>query len=183
MTQTRLRRTMPPMMKILRCRRALMVALSCLILASCATPAFKDVTNVVGIMPSDVQQSSDRSTGAEVVWGGRIISVENREQTTEIEVIAYPLDRDQQPMTDASTVGRFILVLPGFVEPFDYPAGRHLSAHGVVSGTRSGHVDEHDYLFPLLRASEVTVWPWGFMFDKKPRVSVGVGVGVGVHIH
>ncbi|HET9033890.1 MAG TPA: Slp family lipoprotein, partial [Dokdonella sp.] len=68
--------------------------------------------------------------------------------------------------------------LPGFVEPLDYPVGRHLSALGVVSGTRAGQVDQHDYLFPLVRAREVTVWPWGFMFDKKPRVQIGVGVRV-----
>lgn len=166
------------MKKSLRCPSALIVALSCLTLASCATPAFKDVTHVVALVPSDVQQSAARSTGAEVVWGGRIISVENRETTTDVEVIAYPLDRDQQPIADAPTVGRFILVLPGFVEPFDYPVGRHLSVHGFVSGLRSGHVEEHDYVFPLLRASEVTVWPWGFMFDKKPRVSLGVGIRI-----
>lgn len=170
--------TIAPMLKNRHCIRILSSAILCLVVAACATPAFKDVANVVWITPSDVQQSADRNVGAEVVWGGRIISVENRESTTEVEVIAYPLDHDQQPMPDAPTVGRFILVLPGFVEPFDYPAGRHLSVHGVVAGTRSGHVDEHDYLFPLLRASEVTVWPWGFMFDKKPRVSLGVGVRI-----
>lgn len=166
------------MMTNQRFSHALMVALFCLTLSSCATPAFKDVAKVVAIVPSDVQQSSDRSIGAEVVWGGRIIAVENLEKTTEVEVIAYPLDRDQQPMPDASTIGRFILVLPGFVEPFDYPVGRHLSVHGVVLGTRSGLVDAHEYLFPLLHANEVTVWPWGFMFNKKPRVSLGIGVRI-----
>jgi outer membrane lipoprotein len=155
---------------------SLMLALTCLALASCATPAFRDVGSAIAIDPSDVQQSGDRYNGAEVVWGGRIISVENREQTTDVEVVAYPLDRDQQPMPDLPTVGRFILVLPGFVEPFDYPVGRHLSVHGIVAGTQVGRVDAHDYLYPLLRAREVTVWPWGFMFDKKPRVSVGVRI-------
>jgi outer membrane lipoprotein len=156
----------------------LVLALNCLVLASCATPAFKDVDAAIAIMPSDVQQSAERYNGAEVVWGGRIIAVENRERTTDVEIVAYPLDQDQHPMPDAPTVGRFILVLPGFVEPYDYPVGRHLSVHGIVAGTRVGHVDAHDYLYPLLRAREVTVWPWGFMFDKKPRVSVGVGVRI-----
>ena len=178
MTPMSWRRTMPTMKKHFRCPCALIVALSWLTLASCATPAFKDVTNVVALLPTDVQQSADRSNGAEVVWGGRIISMENRETTTEVEVIAYPLDRDQQPIPEAPTVGRFILVLPGFVAPFGYPVGRHLSVRGVISGTRSGHVEEHEYVFPLLLASEVTVWPWGFMFDKKPRVSLGVGVRI-----
>lgn len=166
------------MISMRRYRRAFMLGLVCSALIACATPAFKDASNPVAILPSDVQQSADRYTGSEVIWGGRIISVANREQTTEIEVIGYPLDRDQQPMPDAPTVGRFIIVLPGFVESLNYPAGRHLSVAGMVSGTRLGHVDQHEYLYPLLRAREVNVWPWGFMFDKRPRVSIGVGVRI-----
>ena len=130
---------------------------------------------------SDVQQNPETYRGAEVVWGGRIVAVENRPDTTEVEVVAYPLDRDQQPMPEAPAQGRFLLVLPGFVEPFDYPAGRHLTVHGVLAGTRVGHVQEHAYLFPLVRARAVNVWPWGFIFDKKPRVSIGVGIGARIH--
>lgn len=158
--------------------RTTVLAMACAITAACATPVFNDTGNLSAVVASDVQQSPDRYAGTEVIWGGRIIKVENREQTTEVEIVAYPLDRDQQPQPDSPTVGRFMLVLPGFVEPFDYPAGRHLSVRGVIDGARLGHVDEHDYLYPLLRAKEVTVWPWGFMFDKRPRVSVGVGVRI-----
>lgn len=158
--------------------RAWVPLLASVILGACATPAFRNVDNVVAIAPSDVQQAPDLHVAAEVVWGGRILGVGNRENTTEVEVIGYPLDRDQQPLTELSTVGRFILILPGFVEPLDYPVGRHLSVLGVVSGTRAGQVDQHDYLFPLLQAREVTVWPWGFMLDKKPRVHIGVGVRI-----
>ena len=172
---------MASMIMTRRCRRALALVLTCGMLMACATPAFKDAGNPVALVPNDVQQSADRYTGSEVVWGGRIIAVANREQTTEVDVIGYPLDRDQQPMPDAPTVGRFIMVLPGFVEPLDYPVGRHLSVAGIVSGTRPGHVDEHEYLYPLLRAREVKVWPWGFMFDKKPRIGIGIGIGVRIH--
>ncbi len=178
MTHTKIRNLLPLVKKFRHGICTIMLALASLILSACATPAFRNVGNVVGIVPSDVQQSPNRDIGAEVVWGGRILAIENREQRTEVEVIAYPLDRDQQPLSEASTVGRFILILPGFAEPLDYPVGRHLSVHGIVSGTRQGQVDQHAYVFPLLRAREVTVWPWGFMLDKKPRVHIGVGVQI-----
>lgn len=178
MTGMKMEQTIPLTMTFRQYRRTLMLVLASVILSACATPAFKNVSSAVAVVPSDVQQSPDRDIGAEVVWGGRILAIENREQSTEVEVIAYPLDRDQQPLPEASTVGRFILILPGFAEPLDYPVGRHLSVHGIVSGTRQGQVDQHDYLFPLLRAREVTVWPWGFMLDKKPRVHIGVGVQI-----
>lgn len=172
------RRTISSMMTSRPAYRPILISLACLVLSACAAPAFKNLGNVDAILPIDVQQSPDRTIGAEVVWGGRIVGVKNEETSTEVEIVGYPLDRDQQPVPDAPTVGRFILVLPGFVEPFDYPAGRHLSVHGRVSGARMGYLEEHDYLFPLLRAQEVTVWPWGFMLDKKPQVSIGVGVRI-----
>lgn len=157
---------------------ALPALLLCVLLSSCATPVFRDVDNVVRVTPADVQQQPEGFRGAEVVWGGRIVAVENREDTTEVEVVAYPLDRDQQPSPEQPTEGRFLLVLPGFVEPFDYPHGRHLTVHGVLAGTRVGRVQEHEYLYPLVRARAVHVWPWGFIFDKKPRVSIGIGARI-----
>jgi outer membrane lipoprotein len=158
--------------------RALLPLLSAALLTACATPVFKDVANRIDATPSDVQQTPERYSGAEIVWGGRIVGVENREDTTEVEVVSYPLDRDQQPIPEAPTQGRFILVLPGYVEAFDYPVGRHLSVHGVLSGTRVSSVQDHEYVYPLVRGKAVNVWPWGFMLDKKPRVSIGVGVGI-----
>lgn len=172
----RFRSRLPTARAIAKILLACLLAATGMLMSACATPVFKNVDHPVAILPSDVQQSADRHLGSEVIWGGRIIGVANREQTTEVEVIGYPLDRDQQPMPGAPTVGRFIIILPGFVEPFDYPTGRHLSVYGSVSGMRLGHVDEHAYRYPLLRARAVNVWPWGFMFDKKPQINVGVGV-------
>ena len=147
---------------IAKSRLGWLLAATCVLMSACATPVFRNVGNITAILPSDVQQSAERYLGNEVVWGGRIIGVANREQATEVEVIGYPLHRAQHPLPDAPTVGRFIIVLPGFVEPFDYPAGRHLSVHGRISGTRPGQVEEHEYLYPLLQAREVYVWPCAF---------------------
>ena len=150
----------------------------CVLLCACATPVFRDVDNAVAVAASDVQQDPEAFRGAEVVWGGRIVAVENRAETTEVEVVAYPLDRDQQPMPEEPSQGRFMLVLPGFVEPLDYAAGRHLTVHGALAGTQVGHVQERSYLYPVVRAIDVSIWPWGFMFDKKPRVSIGIGASI-----
>lgn len=157
---------------------ALPALLLCAMLASCATPVFRDTGGAIAVTPADVQQQPENFQGAEVVWGGRIVAVENHEDSTDVEVVAYPLDRDQQPSPEEPTLGRFMIVLPGFVEPYDYPAGRHLTVQGVLSGTRTGRVQEHDYVYPLVRASAVHVWPWGFIFDKKPRVTIGIGARI-----
>jgi len=158
-------------------RFALLVLLVAPVFTGCATPLFKDA-RWADLVPSDVQQSPDGVHGTEVLWGGRIVAFENREDSSEIEIVSYPIDRARQPVTDAPTQGRFILVLPGYVEAFDYPIGRHLTVHGALAGVRVGHVQEAEYVYPLVRGRTVHVWPWGFMLDRKPRVSIGVGVGI-----
>lgn len=143
----------------------------------CATPVFRNLENTIPITPIDVQQSPGSFDGAEILWGGRIVSVENLEGSTRVEVIAYPLNRAQQPVPDADSIGRFMLFVPGFAEPVDYAPGRHLTAQGVVSGTWQGLVEGQNYPFPVVRVSAVNIWPWGFMLDSQPQISIGIGIG------
>ena len=153
-------------------------ALFASLLGACAAPVIRDTASVVALRPLDVQQDPARNEGAEVLWGGRIVAFDNRTDHAEIEVVSYPLARDQSPLNDAPSEGRFVLVLPGYVEALDYAVGRHLTVRGRLAGSREGLVQEHPYVYPVLRGVDVHVWPWGYMLDRRPRVSIGVGVGI-----
>ena len=144
-----------------------------LAIAGCAAPVFRDTSGVVAIAPLDVQASPSRFHGARVLWGGRIVAISLVPGASEVEVLAYPLDRDLQPRPDLPPLGRFILILPSLADPSVYAAGRHLSVLGQIAGVR--HIEQPNYDFPMLEASEVNVWPWGFMLDKRPNIRVGVG--------
>jgi outer membrane lipoprotein len=111
----------------------------------------------------------------EVLWGGMIISVTNRTDSTEITVLGYPLDRGQRPLLAGPTEGRFIISVPAFVEPLDYPEGRFLSVRGRIVGTREGFIDERAYVYPILRGATVHLWPQGFQYER-PRFSIGIGI-------
>jgi len=74
-------------------------------------------------------------------------------------------------------MGRFIAILPGYVEAHDYPAGRYLTLEGHLDGTRVSQVEQHDYVFPLVRTGEIRLWPAGFE-DTGPQWHIGIGVGV-----
>ena len=154
------------------------IAFAVALLGGCAAPLFHNIQHAIDVAPTDVQANEGEFRGREILWGGRIVRVENLERTTEVEIVSYPLDRDRQPRTGNPTQGRFLLVLPGFAEPFDYQPGRHLTVHGVLSGTRHGWVQEHEYVYPLVDARMVHVWPWGFMFDKRPQISIGIGARI-----
>jgi outer membrane lipoprotein len=148
-------------------------------LAGCAAPVFKDAPRNPAT-PAEIAMQPERYHGADVVWGGKILGVRNLAERTEVEVVAYPLDRAQRPDQNAPTEGRFILALAGYVEPLDYPAGRFVTMRGRIAGTQSSRIDEHDVAFPLVEDAIVHLWPVNFPYER-PRISFGLGVGVGIH--
>ena len=148
-------------------------------LAACAAaPVLKDAPPA-SPPPAQVATAPERYRGADVVWGGKILGVHNLEDTTEVQVVAYPMDASQRPDQSAGTEGRFIVVLPGYVEALDFPSGRFLTVRGHLDGTRVGRVDDHDYVYPLLRRDALHLWPVNFP-NERARVSFGVGLGVGI---
>ena len=130
--------------------------------------------------PVEIAGEPERYHGADVIWGGKILDVRNLADTTEVEVVAYPLDGAQRPDQNAPTLGRFIIAIPGYVERLDYPAGRFVTLRGRVAGTRATRIDEHDVAFPLVADANVHLWPVNFPYDQ-PRVHFSLGVGVGIH--
>lgn len=145
-------------------------------LAGCVSAPPLDPQGVrADLSPYGAARATD-ADNARVIWGGMIVSVKNLADTTEIEALAYPLDSQQRPLLKEPTQGRFIVVLPGYVEAYDYPQGRFASWRGRVIGTREVPVGEHPYTFPLLRADAGHLWPQGFQ-NSGARWSIGVGVG------
>ncbi|HEV7489190.1 MAG TPA: Slp family lipoprotein [Rhodanobacteraceae bacterium] len=149
------------------------------LLSGCAAPVFKDAPAIVAT-PVDIASEPERYHGADVIWGGKIIDVRNLTDTTEVEVVAYPLDASQRPDQNAPTSGRFIVAIPGYVEPFDFPTGRFVTLRGRVDGTRVTRVDEHEVAFPLVADANVHVWPANFPYEQS-RVHFSFGLGVGIH--
>jgi outer membrane lipoprotein len=148
------------------------------LLAGCATPVFRDAP-VTAPSPATVAAAPERYHDLDVVWGGRIIALRNLADTTEVQVVAYPLERGQRPATDAQTQGRFVVVLPGYVEAMDYPTGRYLSVRGHLNGTQERLIDEHEVVHPMVRSTAVHVWPVNYPYEHG-RVSFGFGLGVGI---
>ncbi|MEO8672048.1 MAG: Slp family lipoprotein [Tahibacter sp.] len=150
-------------------------------MTACTTqPVILAATATIADQPHDVAAAPEQYTNREVLWGGMILGVRNLADTTEVTVLAYPLDAAQRPQPRAPTQGRFIAVLPGYVESHDYPDGLFVTLNGRLDGTRVGQVQEHDYVYPLVRAEHVHLWPSGFQFDQ-PQWHFGIGVGIGIH--
>ena len=148
------------------------------VLSACAALPLAPVQDPV-VSPSAAAAAG--TTGATQLWGGVIVEVRNLADSTWIEVVSYPLHR-QQPLIGGTTNGRFLLRAPGFLDPLDHRVGRALTARGRISGFEDGRIGEVAYRFPVLSAQEIHLWPdrpagaargWG-------GVRFGIGVGIGL---
>lgn len=161
--------------------RLLPVALLALLLAACApAPIYKNVAGASAAVPSQVAQAPERYAGSAVIWGGRIVQVKNLADHSEVELLAYPLDSSQRPKANDSGNGRFIAVMPGYVEPLDYPSGALMTISGKLDGSRAGKVGEAGYVFPLVAVAQSHVWTAAEMGRGRNNIHFGLGVGVGI---
>ncbi|EIL87654.1 starvation-inducible outer membrane lipoprotein [Rhodanobacter fulvus Jip2] len=152
-----------------------------LALAACApAPIYKNTANAIVATPAQVAQSPERYTGNRLIWGGRVVAVNNLADHSEIELLAYPLDSSQRPKANDTGNGRFIAVMPGYVEPLSYPPGALMTLSGTLNGSRSGKVGEASYVFPLVTVNESHVWSAEEMRKGHNNVHFGVGLGVGI---
>ncbi|MEO7149828.1 MAG: Slp family lipoprotein [Rhodanobacteraceae bacterium] len=161
-----------------RLPRALAFLFAALLLGACApAPIYKTDSSIVTATPSQVAAAPDRYRDRRVIWGGRIVAVRNLPGHSEIEMLGLPLDPSQRPRLDQPAGGRFIAIMPGFVEPMDYPPGTLMTLRGRINGTRMGKVGEADYAFPLVRSEDAHRWTPEAMQSRKPNIRFGVGVG------
>jgi len=125
------------------------------------------------------QAASEHIEHERVLWGGTILATEPQEDTTQLEVLAYPLDRGQQPRTDRSSQGRFLVVADGYLEPADYSEGRLITVQGRLLESRTATIGEADYRYAVVRAEDLHLWPGQTTTQRRePSVNFGIGIGI-----
>jgi len=150
------------------------------LLVACATPFDVGTANRT-LTPQAAAGNISAAQGTLVAWGGTIVAARNLKDNTEFEVLAFPLDRDNRPQPGSAPTGRFIAIYPGFVETADYGPGREVSAIGSVTATRTGTVGEANYVFPVLSASRIHLWPRETASSSSTQPTIHFGIGIGVH--
>jgi outer membrane lipoprotein len=163
----------------MRVATTLVCTLAILLLAGCSTTP-KVATNADrSTTPAQVASAADRSYDKPLQWGGVIIESKNLADTTELQILAYPLEKDGRPDVSKSPSGRFIAQHPGYLETVDYRKGRQVTVTGTLADTREGKVGSAAYSFPVLKANQLVLWPREGGTAEKPRVNFGFGVGSG----
>lgn len=161
-------------------KRALGLTLFAMMLTACAVTSPFDSAKLSGADKTlSYQQAVTDSAalrGRGAVWGGSIVATRNLAQYTEVAVLAYPLDAQTRPLTSSSALGRFVLIWPGYLESADYAPGRWLSVIGDLDGLRDELVGESHYIYPVIQAQYLYLWPLATGPAVSPRFHIGVGV-------
>lgn len=108
---------------------------------------------------AEARAAPEQHLGTPVRWGGSILNVENGPETTDVELLARPLDTVGEPRPDAAPLGRFIARFRGFLDPAEYPRDRLLTVSGILAGAETRDVGDYPYRYPVVRAQGRYLWP------------------------
>lgn len=148
------------------------------LLASCATTPL-DIGNAdTKITPHQVVAKFDTVRARSIAWGGVIISSKNLATSTQLEVLAYPLDTNYRPRQSDAPVGRFLVIAQGYLETADYKEGRQITVIGTLSELREGKIGDTTYRYPVVSASRTHLWPTVAQEANEPRFHFGIGIGI-----
>ncbi|HYA37380.1 MAG TPA: Slp family lipoprotein [Candidatus Methylomirabilis sp.] len=160
-------------------RLAMMVSalIAAALLGGCVTPY--DIGNAdPRVTPTEAAKNLPGMLNHTVAWGGLIAAAKNLQDKTELEVVAYPLDSANAPDNSAPPTGRFIVVKSGYLETADFAPGRLITVVGTVTETRTGTVGEAKFVYPVVVASKLQLWPQPKSNSREPNVHFGIGVGI-----
>ncbi len=141
----------------------LTISLSLLLslLAGCASQP----PTAIGPAPAEnpsitaVQAGEKNYTDHLVRWGGEIIQVHNRTNSTDIKILARDLTTAGRPKTGIQSAERFIARFQGFLEPEEYLPGTLITLIGRLTSTEQHKVGEYLYTYPVVEVTEQHLWP------------------------
>jgi len=92
-------------------------------------------------------------------WGGSIINVVNEENSSQIQVLYYPIGSYGRPLTEKKTEGRFAISSPLFLDPAIYKEGAEITVTGILSGEIKQQIGKKTLTLPLLNIQNIHIWP------------------------
>jgi len=152
---------------------------SIFIVSACASSPF----NMEGVHQTiSPAQTLDNKThlNKRVVWGGMIVEIRNLKNSSQLELLNYPLDTNGEPVRSAQPQGRFIIKVNSFLDPAQYNSGRWLSVLGSVLPSEPGKIGEVKYQYPVVQSEQLHLWPeYSSTGDTSTRFHFGIGIGIG----
>jgi outer membrane lipoprotein len=121
------------------------------------SPALK--TQAQPVKFEELQANPEQFQGETVILGGQIIDATPTPEGTQVTVLQTKTEDAERPEGADTSLGRFIALYKGFLDPQIYAKGRQVTVAGKVAGKRMEKLGQVDYAYPLIRAEQVYLWP------------------------
>lgn len=112
-----------------------------------------------------ISQNADTYKDVPIRWGGTVIEVENEADSSLMQVLYYPINRQGYPQTDQSSEGRFAAETSEFLDPAIFTKGTEVTITGSVKGYIERNVGNKTIHIPLITAQAIHLWPLSYRED------------------
>ncbi len=148
-------------------------------ISGCAHVISEDLRAKVdpSISAAEVFQNPDAYRGKIVIWGGEVIqTLPQKDKTTLIEVLQWPLGWRGEPKRTVSFHGKVLVLVKGYLDPALYRGGKRITAAGEILGEMRGDkiesLTDTTYRYPFLLGRQVHLWedylyPYSSPQDRK----------------
>jgi len=140
-----------------------------LFLSSCAPISRTLRQEAAPLSLREVSQNPEAYKGKIVIWGGEIIgTVNQKDNTTLIEVLQRPLDWMEEPERSEPSEGRFLVLVEHYLDPYIYRRERTITVAGEILGERRKPLGEMDYRYPLVLSKQIHLWRGYYYYYGPP---------------
>jgi len=95
--------------------------------------------------------------------------------SSELTVLQLALGKSGRPANLDQSEGRFLVRSEQFLDPATYQKGMLLTVVGILKGSRIRAIGSLGYVYPIVEAIEIKLWPKGI--QTQPTFHFGFGVG------
>lgn len=132
-----------------------------MLMSACSSHIPPEIRQSLEDAPSveQVSQAADDHLSKKVRWGGSILSIENKQNTSWLTILANPLNSFGKPQTSDKSPGRFIAIVDEFLEPLLYKPDRKITIIGNLLRTETINIGKHPYQYPIIQIEQHYLWP------------------------
>lgn len=158
-----------------------LAVLSSFVMTHCAPVISRETLKEVdeNVRFEQILEDPEAYRGRTVLLGGKIIKTENFSDKTMIVILQHPLGLRKRPTAKDVSKGRFIVSVPGFLDPAIYRTGRTITVVGEVAGKEVRPLDEIEYAYPIIVRREIYLWPLEAIPTTDSSVHFGIGIRIG----
>lgn len=114
-----------------------------------------------------LKESPEKYIGRNVMLGGRIASLRNTSEGSQLEIVNFNLSDNGLPEETFISQGRFLATTGDYLDGMIFRKGMLITLVGEIKGKKVQRLDEMEYIYPVVRMREWHLWE-GTGWDRMP---------------